>query len=308
MGTTRTAWHVLLAALLSQRGSRRFEVRIEVPLSTEPLRADYLLLRRNAEPEASEPAGTLRKLWALLSKDTIVEFKSIGRPYRRRNLDRLCSYLHLYCADELERIEHRSDMCGVLLVPARTRSLDADVAALGLVWDDLGDGYWRLRGGAFALVVAEIEVVAEAEDDDLLRLFGHDEAPTVVARRWLAQQVGAEEIAMAMHDLEGFDEVVRKLLSTLPPEQVLSAYAPEQRVAGLPPEQVLSAYAPEQRVAGLPPEQVLSAYPPEQRVAGLPPEQVLLALPDDVLRALSDSYLETLSAETRAAIRARVGR
>ncbi|WP_437942012.1 hypothetical protein [Sorangium sp. So ce341] len=169
----------------------------------------------------------------------------------------------------------------MLLVPTRTRSLDADATDLGLGWDDLGDGYWRLRGGAFALIVVEIEAVAAAENDDLLRLFGHDEAPTLAARRWLAQQVGAEEIAMAMHDLEGFDEVVRKLLSTLPPEQVLSAFPPEQRVAGLPPE---------------------------QRMAGLPPEQVLLALPDDVLRALSDSYLDTLSAETRAAIRARVGR
>ncbi|WP_437321172.1 hypothetical protein [Sorangium sp. So ce385] len=107
-----------------------------------------------------------------------------------------------------------------MLVPTRSRSLDADVADLGLGWDDLGDGYWRRS-------------------------------------------------------------------------------PPEQRVAGLPPEQVLSAFPPEQRVAGL---------PPEQRVAGLPPEQVLLALPDDVLRALSDSYLDTLSAETRAAIRARVGR
>ncbi|WP_437593782.1 hypothetical protein [Sorangium sp. So ce1000] len=140
------------------------------------------------------------------------------------------------------------------------------------------------------MLVAEIEAVAEAEGDDLLRLFGHDEAPTLAARRWLSQQVGAEEIAREIHDLEGFDEVLRRLLVTLPPEQVLSAYAPEQRVARLPPEQVLSAYAP------------------EQRVAGLPPEQVLLALPDDVLRALSDAYLDTLSKETRAAIRARIGR
>ncbi|WP_437291452.1 hypothetical protein [Sorangium sp. So ce406] len=145
----------------------------------------------------------------------------------------------------------------------------------------------------------EIDAAAEAEDDDLLRLFGHGEARTIEARRWLSQQLGAEEIAMDMHDLEGFDEVIRKLLATLPPERVLSAYAPEERLAGLPPEQVLSAYAPEERLAGL---------PPEQRVAGLPPEQVLLALPDEVLRALSDSYLDTLSAETRAAIRARIGR
>ncbi|WP_437633318.1 hypothetical protein [Sorangium sp. So ce854] len=306
MGSTRTAWHVLLVALLSQRGSRRFEVRSEVPLSTEPLRADYLLLRKSAE--SSEPAGTLRRLWDLLPSEAIVEFKSIGRPYRRRNLDRLCSYLHLYFADTPERLEQRSDLCGVLLVPSRTRSLDADVAALGLEWDDLGDGYWQLRGAAFALVVAEIDPVAEAEDDDMLRLFGHGEARTREARRWLAQQLGAEEMAMEMQDLEGFEEVIRKLVATLPPEQVLAAYAPEQRMAGLPPEQRMAGLPPEQRMAGLPPEQRMAGLPPEQRVAGLPPEQVLLAMPDDALRALSDAYLETLSAETRAAIRARVGR
>ncbi|WP_437627360.1 hypothetical protein [Sorangium sp. So ce1151] len=306
MGTTRTAWHVLLVALLSQRGSRRFEVRSEVPLSTEPLRADYLLLRKSAE--SSEPAGTLRRLWDLLPSEAIVEFKSIGRPYRRRNLDRLYSYLHLYFADTPERIEQRSDLCGVLLVPSRTRSLDADVASLGLEWDDLGDGYWRLRGAAFALIVAEIDPVAEAEDDDLLRLFGHGEARTREARRWLAQQLGAEEMAMEMQDLEGFDEVVRKLLATLPPEQVLAAYTPEQVLAAYTPEQVLAAYTPEQVLAAYAPEQRMAGLPPEQRVAGLPPEQVLLAMPDDALRALSDAYLETLSAETRAAIRARIGR
>ncbi|AUX42874.1 uncharacterized protein SOCE26_043110 [Sorangium cellulosum] len=298
MGSTRTAWHILFAALLVQRGSRRFEVRREVPLSTEPLRVDYLLLRRETEGP-TEPVGTLRKLWDLLPMDAIVELKSIGRPYRRRNLDRLFSYLHLYYAEEAERIAQRGDLCGVLLVPSRTRSLDADMADLGLAWDDLGDGYWQLRGGAFALVVAEVDAVAEAEDDDLLRLFGHSEALTLAARRWLSQQIGAKEVAMEIQDLEGFDEVLRKLLASLPPEQVLSAYAPEQRLAGLPPEQ---------RVAGLPPEQVLSAYAPEQRVAGLPPEQVLLALPDEVLHALSDAYLDTLSKETREAIRARIGR
>ncbi|WP_437657006.1 hypothetical protein [Sorangium sp. So ce1182] len=306
MGSTRTAWHVLLVALLSQRGSPRFEVRSEVPLSAEPLRADYLLLRKSAE--SSEPAGTLRRLWDLLPSEAIVEFKSIGRPYRRRNLDRLYSYLLLYFADTPERLEQRSDLCGVLLVPSRTRSLDADAAALGLEWHDLGDGYWRLRGAAFALIVAEIDPVAEAEDDDLLRLFGHGEARTREARRWLAQQLGAEEMAMEMQDLEGFDEVVRKLLATLPPEQVLAAYTPAQVLAAYTPAQVLAAYAPEQRVAGLPPEQRMAGLPPEQRVAGLPPEQVLLALPDDALRALSDAYLETLSAETRAVIRARIGR
>src|SRR5580704_5499210 len=36
---------------------------------------------------------------------------------------------------------------GVLLVAARTPSLDADVKALGFAWKDLCDGYWELAGG-----------------------------------------------------------------------------------------------------------------------------------------------------------------
>ncbi|WP_437616090.1 hypothetical protein WMF20_20425 [Sorangium sp. So ce834] len=242
----------LLAALLRERGPRRFEVRSAVPPSVEPLRAACVLRRKSAE--TTEPAGTLRRLWDLLSRHTLVELESIGRPYRGRSLDRLCGFLHLYFASEPERMQQRSDLCGVLLVPSRTPSLDADAADLGLTWYDLGDGYWQLRGGVFALVVAEVDIVAEAEHDDLLRLFGHDEVATPRARRWLLQQIGAMEVRTGIQDLEGFDEVLRKLLVNLPPEQVLPA------------------------------------------------------LPDDVLRALSDAYLDSLSKETRATIRARVGR
>jgi len=173
------------------------------------------------------------------------------------------------------------------------------VKALGLAWEDLGGGYWKLSGGPFALYVAEIDVVAEAEDDDLLRLFGHAEPHTREARRWLYEQVGAKERAMEIHDLEGYDEIIQKIVTSLPPEQVLSAFKPEQRLAGLLPEQVLSAFNPEQRLAGL---------PPEQRLAGLPPDQAVLALPDELLRALSDEYLESLPAAIRAVIRDRIGR
>jgi hypothetical protein len=38
------------------------------------------------------------------------------------------------------------------------------------------------------------------------------------------------------------------------------------------------------------------------------PEQVVLTLPDDVLRALSPSYIDTLAEPTRTIIRKRIGR
>jgi hypothetical protein len=294
MAAARTAWHVLLAALLRQRAPRRIEVRSEVPLSTEPLRADYLLLRSTlAEADDGDPAPPPPKrwkLWSLLPKDTIVELKSTGRPYRSRNMSRLWAYLHLYYADQPARLEAPADLTGVLLVAARTPTLEADTKMLGLAWQDLGGGYGKLVGGPFALYVAEIDVVAEAEEDDLLRLFGHAESHTLEARRWVYEQVGAKERAMEIHELEGYDEIIQKLIT----DEVM-----QKLITSLPPEQVLASFKPEQRLAGL---------PPEQRLVDLPPEQAVLALPDEILRALSDDYLSTLPAATRAIIRGRIGR
>ena len=89
--------------------------------------------------------------------------------------------------------------------------------------------------------------------------------------------------------VESFDQAMASLLARLPPAQ---------RLAGLAPEQVLRAYAPEQRLAGL---------APEQRLAGLTEAEAVLALPDAMLRGLSNEYLATLPRQTRAAIRRRLG-
>jgi hypothetical protein len=131
------------------------------------------------------------------------------------------------------------------------------------------------------LYVVELDRVAEHEDDDLLRLFGHAKERTLEARRFWAEQVGTKEAMMALHDLEGYDEVVQRFLELIPPEQRLAGLAPEQRLAGLAPE---------------------------QRLAGLAPEQAVLALPDEVLRALSGDFLENLPESIRATIRQRLGR
>ena len=95
---------------------------------------------------------------------------------------------------------------------------------------------------------------------------------------------------MSMQDMEGYDELMMKLLDTLPAEQVLSHYGPEQRLAGLPPEQ---------RLAGL---------PPEQRLAGLDRDHQVLALPVELLRVLPDEYLRSLSPDVQAEIRRRLQR
>ena len=102
---------------------------------------------------------------------------------------------------------------------------------------------------------------------------------------------------MNMQDMEGYKELMDKMLDTLPAEQVLSHFAPEQRLAGLLPEQVLSHFAPEQRLAGL---------LPEQRLAGLDRDHQALALPVEVLRLLPEAYLRSLSPEVEAEIHRRL--
>lgn len=75
-----------------------------------------------------------------------------------------------------------------------------------------------------------------------------------------------------MQDMEGYDELLAKLLASLPPEQ---------RLAGLAPE---------------------------QRLAGLDRDHQALALSVELLRALPDDYVRSLSPEVQAEIRRRLQR
>src|SRR6185369_4931807 len=224
-----------------------------VLLSEEPSRIDYLLLRKlTAEGEpVDNRAQTLRHLWPLLPRVSVVEYKSPGHPYRSGQLDRLWSYVHAYFANQRALPRHRAegtlltpseggpevrereDLCAVLVVAARAPSLDADALAMGLTWEDLGSGYLRVHGGLFTLFVVELDVAGPAEGDDLLHSFGHGTLRSPEARWFWMELVGSKEVAMNMQDMEGYKELMDKMLDTLPAEQVLSHYAPEQRLAGL---------------------------------------------------------------------------
>jgi hypothetical protein len=308
VGAKRVFWHVGLDRNFRRRGPPSFEVRSEVLLSEEPSRLDYLLLRRLTRDgeHVDDSAQTLRHLWPLLPRVSVVEYKSPGHPYRSGHLDRLWGYVHIYFANQRALPRHRADgtpltaveggpdvreredLCAVLIVAARSPSLDADVKAMGLTWEDMGGGYLKVHGGLFTLYVVEIDVVGPAEGDDVLHSFGHGTARSVEARRFWLELLGSEGAAMAIEDMEGYEELMEKLLDTLPAEKVLSHYASEQRLAGLPPEQ---------RLAGL---------PPEQRLAGLDRDHQALALPVEVLRLLPETYLRSLSPEVESEIRRRL--
>ncbi|HEX2691118.1 MAG TPA: hypothetical protein VHN14_31105 [Kofleriaceae bacterium] len=176
-------------------------------------------------------------------------------------------------------VREREELSAVLVVAARSAGLDGDVAAMGLTWEDLGGGYLRVHDGLFTLYVVELDVAGLAEGDDLLHSFGHGTLRSPEARWFWMERVGSKEAAMNMQDMEGYKELMDKMLDTLPAEQVLSHYAPEE---------------------------VLSHYAPEQRLVGLDRDHQALALPVEVLRLLPEAYLRSLSPEAEAEIRRRL--
>src|ERR1044072_8064995 len=143
----RDLWHLGFVRLVRQRAPPGFVVRAEVPLSDEPQRADLILIRRDDQPPRDGEAQVLRALWPHLSKDTVLEFKSPTRGFRRADLMRLMSYGAQYHVLEDGGLLYPSDLTLGLVIPARNAALDDEIARMGLVLTGLGGGYGRIDGG-----------------------------------------------------------------------------------------------------------------------------------------------------------------
>ena len=248
---------------------------------------DYLFMRRIKDPSPDDTGKTLKRLWPLIPQEAVAEFKSIGRPYRDRSLDRLFGYLHMYFADN-SKLRRHEDLIGILIVPCRTRTLDDDIREMGLEYRDMNEGYWELTGGLFRMYVVEIDVVGDTEPDGVLKSFGHCDKLTEEAQQFWANQLGTKEANVDASKLEGHKEIVARFLASMPVEE---------RLQGLSEEELLAHFSR---------KKLAEKLTPAERLAGLTREQLLLALPDDDLRRLPDSYLDTFPDYVRQAIRKRL--
>ena len=274
-----TAWHQIFGALLGERGPAAVQIQAEPTLSAYPRRPDFLLLRRPStkiDSEAGRDAQILRGLWPRLTRVSLVELKSPARDFRKRELVRLLGYGVQYHEQHLDDLAGPEDLSLVLVMLRPTPSLHAEIAHMGWSLQPLEPGYARIAGVMYTTLVVFTDEVTRAEDDDFIRIFSHHPVQRRETRWWLEQWLERTKSMNEPHqdpsDLEGYDEVLRKLLESLPVEE---------RLVGLSPE---------------------------ERVAGLGPEERLLTLPDEALRALSDDYLRTLSPATQAILRTRIGR
>ncbi len=154
----------------------------------------------------------------------------------------------------------------MLVLAGLGAALHSDLERLGWTLVPLGDGYARVKGAPYPTLVVDVDDVAAAEQDDLLGAFGHRTIQTIQANHWWQEHLVMPTNPTDMSKLEGYDEMQRKFLDSLAPEQRLAGLTPEQRLAGLTPEQLIARLTPEQLLAALTEEQI-AAMPAELRAA-----------------------------------------
>jgi len=249
METRRTAWHYFLDLLLRECGSRSFEYLAEEPVTKALQHLDWLVLRRR-DGAPFVPGTTLVRLWALLSAVAILEYKSAKEGYRARGLDRLLGYGHQYLYANPERLPARNDLTLVLLVAQRNEALDADLRELNLHEEPIAPGYTRLHGAALALLLLDLTELARNERDDFAAIFAVGVEPSPNASAWWYAHRGIKDKAMDPTQLEGFKDLERRFIQSVPVEERLADLTPEESILALP--DAMLARLPDAFLATLP--------------------------------------------------------
>ncbi|HUG91296.1 MAG TPA: hypothetical protein VML55_10705 [Planctomycetaceae bacterium] len=302
-GKTRTWWHPLLVRVVDFPVTSAFEVRDEMSLGSLPLRADLVLMRRE-QAEVPELARRWLPTFAdRFNRWTIVEFKSPVDALERCDLDRLLAIAHLFRAQRAEPIT-AAEMSLVFLAPSLTKSLEADVASLGLTLAEETEGVWRIEGGLFTTWLLETDRLA-GPDEPVLTIFSRVflrnpqlimelvRNPETQPILWYVfqqigqfQQMGDGFMVQHTHTAEMDQEyaaIKEAFAATLTPEERVAGLSPEERVAGLSPDERLAGLSPDERLAGL---------SPWERVAGLTPDALLDALSAEERKRLFERLRE----------------
>ena len=282
----RTLYHLGFARTVNRGAPPGVKLEVEYPLSWDSRRIDQRLVRSRGKKRDDE-AEVLRGLWRHLGEQTLLDFKGPTRGFRRGELIRLISYGGEYLASRTAEFDSPSELSLVLVVPKLTPSLSREIEWMGLGMEPLEDGYARLVGSRYTMIVVFLDRVSEQEKN-LEPFTDAKKLDKEVAHRtlaWILEVAQMEDI----RNLEGLDDLLDKLVATLGPDLVLRHLALEERLAGLDPEKVLDRFSPEERLAGLEPEERLAGLEPEERLAGLEPEQLARAL-----RSLPQEVQETI--------------
>ena len=313
----RTAWHPLFIGMLEQLlPPDLWRVTAEYSLTRESRRIDAVVLRRVAQAEDWHPTY-LRSVLDGLRAHNVVHFKGATDALEGVDALQVISYACAYMM--LEGLDDPANVALRVVAPVLTPRFRAQLAKLGgSLYETPMRGVHDGMVSNFALRVVETIVAwphphehllysvspecithperVRAFDDTERRLFYH-------LAQGIAQLTHDPKWKTLMKDATVVDAATEKALRDL-----FAVLSPEFKASLFTPEELAAHLKPEQRLAGLKPEQRLAGLKAEERLAGLDPVQTVLALPDAVLRGLSEDYLATLPDDVRATVRSRLGR
>ncbi len=232
MASTRTAWHVLFVASLSEHGAPGFAVMPEHPLSNEPQRVDAVVVRRTAAQRNDAAAGTLRAFWPQVEHTALIEFKSPTRPMRPGEVAKLFGYGGQYHAQRFEEVGSSENLLLVLVVSSITKTLTDELKKLRLETEPVAPGYLRAKGRPYTLLVVDLSAVVEADGDELMAIFVRNRMLSLFATRFMEQHRMTPNAPKNLAELEEYHEVVQRWLSSL---------TPAERLEGMPEEDVVLA-------------------------------------------------------------------
>ena len=152
--------------------------------------------------------------------DHLGRLKGPSATFQPGDLLRLLRYGLQYHELNAEALPGPSALTLALFMPAPMPALHAAIEHMES-WrlEPLGNGYARVVGAYYTILIAFLDEVCEAERDDYLRLFSHHQQQSREAVRWLT----ARFLEMSRMDnteyRQSHDALRKRLLEVLPPEE-----------------------------------------------------------------------------------------
>ena len=313
---TRTQWHRILARLLELLLTPLgVTVQTELPIMSEPPKADILLVRRSgvrwSEAQLRLLCDGLRNV---LAATLLIEFK-FSESLSLDALRQALAYDYFYrMAQRLAESE-----VATFIMVARTPRVRV-LRELGYEASELPGVYRsrqplqervqiivlnelraethnafvqqfaskrRVRQAAFVrLSEEERRELSDAVRDLLFGLQGQFD----LKEDEMGKVKQSEEVVTPESVMKLGRELRRSLIAGLKPEERLAGLAPQERLAGLTPEERKALFVtlpPQERLAGLAPQERLAGLAPQERLAGLTPEDLA-----ELLEQIEASLLE----------------
>jgi hypothetical protein len=268
----RTAWHPIVADVLSQilPPARGYEVIAELQLNYQPLRADYVVIRKDrlAQPASSVMAPLTR----LLGPCNLIELTGPTSTLQADDFRWILVYAPLLCIKL--RISDPQEVRLFTVAGRLTGEFQQQAERYRGTFHPVEAGVHEVRGLDHVLYCIETEVAG----DPILRL---------LSPRFLKDPVGLFGL-LSEEEKAIFWMIHERIEQFRKDPQTALKYPDWKEIAMTEQEftdRFLARLSPEERLKGLPPEELLKRVPPEERLKGLSPEERLKGLsPEEMAR------------------------